>query len=965
MNQINRYAGTISFEDNEISSQLFFGRDSEAAQLFHFIMAEDVVIFYAKSGYGKSSILNAKICPLLREEKHYPIIIRFNDKRFGPIEAITTRLRNLPGEKRKFKNGPRYKIEINENTSHGGLKGLINSIDFWSPNFKLMVPVLILDQFEELFTLNHNLKHAETFFNTIADAISNCNLKVVISIREDFLGNLEDASNSLPQIFASRFRLESLKREQAEAAVIEPAKLVSGEIKFGSLPFTYSETAKSEILDFLGQKKVQGHMVDTGTVEPIQLQIICSAIEGLAKEKQGPLKGEIVAIYPEDYQGKEGLRRIFVQYCDDQFTKLDKTLQLADEEIQRIRTLISIELVFEKRRVPMDYDAVVNKEGINQAGIDLLIENKLLKTDSRGDNLLLEISHDALVEPIVESYEILKAEEDRQKEKRRQREEIRRQREENEKLQEESRINKRKYRQTVVLTMIISGLAALIFYWYQVAEKNFQDLKLSEDTISIKNTQLIKKNQQLDTLLENSESDAKTLKKQKDSLLELNQKIKQEQEDKDELLKENKRNIRDLGHIKDSLEISNENLGLVLQERDTLYSIATRSKKLAEKKADAARRLQFQAVNKTLAQKSIYQNFNNDTINANLALRAYCLYKNFRSPANKADVYQALHKSYLRMVPDYNKVDRNKLDDTIKVKLGTNTINEVEGRKHLLQLDDMPHHLFAKNGDLWLLYDSTNMALGKHVPPGTIRSAALTTSGNNLYLGTRTGGLYQVDLRANVKNVAKLPIKGASAIRGIFPYKDGLYIARYDGSVLKSTGKNQFEEFHRFSKKGITSNFLDRKLGVAFIGFLDGSVSILNLDLQAKRGDTAKVHEVLTGPLSTSVEIIRYDSVTNQLAVAFTDKSIQIYQLPDTLKIQSRLSPAMVFENHNKRVLTMCFGSKNKFYALSEDGSAWYWHTNLDELARLFDSQDIPPMDNDDWESYAGMKMETDTLCQN
>lgn len=62
---ISRYGfpGLRSFEENDAA--IFNGRSKEKQQLFDLIMVERVLVMFAKSGAGKSSLLRAGIVPML------------------------------------------------------------------------------------------------------------------------------------------------------------------------------------------------------------------------------------------------------------------------------------------------------------------------------------------------------------------------------------------------------------------------------------------------------------------------------------------------------------------------------------------------------------------------------------------------------------------------------------------------------------------------------------------------------------------------------------------------------------------------------------------------------------------------------------------------------------------------------------------------------------------------------------
>ena len=63
----NPYVGPRPFEERH--QRRFFGRDWEADELVSLVVAHPAVLLYAQSGAGKTSLLNAKLIPLLRDEE--------------------------------------------------------------------------------------------------------------------------------------------------------------------------------------------------------------------------------------------------------------------------------------------------------------------------------------------------------------------------------------------------------------------------------------------------------------------------------------------------------------------------------------------------------------------------------------------------------------------------------------------------------------------------------------------------------------------------------------------------------------------------------------------------------------------------------------------------------------------------------------------------------------------------------
>src|SRR5215469_5046160 len=89
----HRYPGARPFCDNQSSQETFFGREREAIALTDQILANRLVIVYAKSGMGKTSLLNAGVAPRLRDAGYLPLFVRVNDIAHGPLVSVREGIR--------------------------------------------------------------------------------------------------------------------------------------------------------------------------------------------------------------------------------------------------------------------------------------------------------------------------------------------------------------------------------------------------------------------------------------------------------------------------------------------------------------------------------------------------------------------------------------------------------------------------------------------------------------------------------------------------------------------------------------------------------------------------------------------------------------------------------------------------------------------------------------------------------
>ena len=68
----NPYVGPRTFSAEQ--RHLFFGREREARDLLARVLSERLLLFYAQSGAGKSSLLHTRLIPQLREEKGFGVL---------------------------------------------------------------------------------------------------------------------------------------------------------------------------------------------------------------------------------------------------------------------------------------------------------------------------------------------------------------------------------------------------------------------------------------------------------------------------------------------------------------------------------------------------------------------------------------------------------------------------------------------------------------------------------------------------------------------------------------------------------------------------------------------------------------------------------------------------------------------------------------------------------------------------
>lgn len=248
------WLGLASF--TEETRPYFYGRDEEVGELARRVQRKLLTILFGQSGLGKTSILNAGIVPRLRPEGYCPVYVRidYGSAAVPPSEQIKQAI---------FKATESQGTWTQTGVARDGesLWEFLHHRDdeLLDANGKPIIPLLIFDQFEEIFTLaqadDAGRKRAAEFIEDLADLVENrppkaleakidaddsiaerfdfsrADYRILISLREDYLAHLEGVKSIMPSITQNRMRLARMNGEQALAAVTKPGgKLVTEEV---------------------------------------------------------------------------------------------------------------------------------------------------------------------------------------------------------------------------------------------------------------------------------------------------------------------------------------------------------------------------------------------------------------------------------------------------------------------------------------------------------------------------------------------------------------------------------------------------------------------------------------------------------------------------------------------------------------------------------------------------------------
>ncbi|MEL6495817.1 MAG: caspase family protein [Cyanobacteria bacterium J06623_7] len=222
------YMGLQAFD--AASSEYFYGRESLVQKLLNHVAHNETLAVVGASGSGKSSAVQAGLMAQLREGKQIPGSNRWWVGSFRPgrqpIKALARAFSDFAEPKLQAKQ----QLEL-EGLLYQGVEGLVRYLRM---RIEPMV-VLIIDQFEELFTLASEPERQE-FLALILGAVEHAGdrFKLVLTIRADFVAACLE-NPRLGQILQKNSVLVPPYLTEADyrRAIIKPAKRVGLQVESG------------------------------------------------------------------------------------------------------------------------------------------------------------------------------------------------------------------------------------------------------------------------------------------------------------------------------------------------------------------------------------------------------------------------------------------------------------------------------------------------------------------------------------------------------------------------------------------------------------------------------------------------------------------------------------------------------------------------------------------------------------
>ncbi|MFE1747417.1 caspase family protein [Coleofasciculus sp. H7-2] len=175
------YRGLRAFGEED--AQYFYGRENLTQQLINHLAHRSFLAVVGASGSGKSSVVQAGLIAQLRQGKQLPGSDRWWIRQLipgaRPLENLARRLVD-PGTDRE----KAYQQQQLEGMLYQGVEGFV----YWVRSRTEPMVVLVVDQFEELFTLAPT-EDTERFLELVMGAVNYAGdrFKLILTLRVDFI----------------------------------------------------------------------------------------------------------------------------------------------------------------------------------------------------------------------------------------------------------------------------------------------------------------------------------------------------------------------------------------------------------------------------------------------------------------------------------------------------------------------------------------------------------------------------------------------------------------------------------------------------------------------------------------------------------------------------------------------------------------------------------------------------------
>lgn len=315
----------------------FFGREKEIDELYERIFETKMILLYGASGVGKTSIIRCGLANRFNPPQWMEMFVR---KRENIMDSLNQIIRNKLLQ-------AKADVEVPDD--------ILDALQMlYLYNF---IPIyLIFDQFEELFIFGSDEEQYD-FFEFIQRILkSDLPVKILLSMREEYIAYLSDFEKQVPSLFDHRIRVEKMVRTNL-------VEVIDGTAKAYDIEIEEPEQTIDTIIDNLSDKK---------GVDLTNLQVYLDRLYRKDLERKGntgPVSFDLKLV-----QEVGELKDVLGDFLDEQLEQLEQELGKKGVPLDVLFSLVTDDGTKRAQDTSIIKESLFRRKNIKQEDVDYCIK---------------------------------------------------------------------------------------------------------------------------------------------------------------------------------------------------------------------------------------------------------------------------------------------------------------------------------------------------------------------------------------------------------------------------------------------------------------------------------------------------------------------------------------------------------------------------------------------------------------
>lgn len=202
---------------------IFFGRKEEIDTLYQMVFQTDIILIHGASGTGKTSLIQCGLASRFESHDWLALNIRRGNNLNTSFENSLIEAGGIVEEPDTALDWLEQDLSTEEvpNTTNTPKQSTPMARSLRAIYLKHFKPIyLIFDQFEELYILG-NKTEQNNFIAKVKEVLQvEQPVKIIISIREEYLGHLYEFEKKVPQLLRKKLRVEPMNLDKVKQVVV-------------------------------------------------------------------------------------------------------------------------------------------------------------------------------------------------------------------------------------------------------------------------------------------------------------------------------------------------------------------------------------------------------------------------------------------------------------------------------------------------------------------------------------------------------------------------------------------------------------------------------------------------------------------------------------------------------------------------------------------------------------------------